>query len=126
MEVKMKLAKMIGVSAAMISGLLATGVQADVDTEAFPLVFLEVNTQSADTFLQYHGKALTKIATGVYEEYRWGGTSCGTRVLNDDQIAMLQRALDNPNVKVAFRYLDGQGISKCVVGFSLVRKGYSE
>ncbi|QSX39316.1 hypothetical protein [Shewanella cyperi] len=122
----MKQAKMIGLSMAFISGLLATSVQADVDTEEFPLVFLEINTSSADTYLQYHGKALTKISSGVYEEYRWGGASCGSRVLNDQQLAALQGALDNPNVKVAFRYQDGQGISKCVVGFSLVRKGYSE
>lgn len=79
----MKLTKVIGLSAAVISGLLATSVQADEDTEAFPLVFLEINTTSADTYLQYHGKALTKISSGVYEEYRWGGTSCGSRVLTE-------------------------------------------
>lgn len=122
----MKLAKVIGLSAAVISGLLATSVQADEDTEEFPLVFLEINTTSADTYLQYHGKALTKISSGVYEEYRWGGTSCGSRVLTEQHLTALQGALDNPNVKVAFRYQDGQGLSKCVVGFSLVRKGYAE
>ncbi|ABM00696.1 hypothetical protein Sama_2492 [Shewanella amazonensis SB2B] len=124
----MKMAKIIGVSAAMIFGLSTTAVLAeDFDTEDFPLVFLEINTTSADKYLQYHGKALTKISSGVYEEYRWGGASCGSRVLNDEQVAVLQRALDNPNVKVAFRYQPGQGeFTKCVVGFSLVRKGYTE
>ena len=122
----MKLATVIGLSASVITGLLATSVQADEETEASPLVFLEINTSSADTFLQYHGKALTKISSGVYEEYRWGGASCGSRVLNDQQLTALQGALDNSNVKVAFRYQDGQGLSKCVVGFSLERKGYVE
>ena len=122
----MKLAKVIGLSAALISGLLATSVKADEDTEAFPLVFLEINTLSADTYLQYHGKALTKISNGVYEEYRWGGTSCGSRVLNEQQLNALQGALDNSNVQVAFRYQPGQGSAKCVVGFSLERKGYVE
>lgn len=122
----MKLAQVISLSAAVITGLLAISVQADEETEASPLVFLEINTTSADTYLQYHGKAHTKIANGVYEEYRWGGASCGSRVLNDQQLTALQGALDNSNVSVAFRYKDGQGLSKCVVGFSLVRKGYVE
>ncbi|WP_372871047.1 hypothetical protein [Shewanella sp.] len=46
--------------------------------------------------------------------------------MDDSQVAALHRALDNPNVKVAFRYQDGQGTSKCVVGYSLERKGYSD
>ncbi|QYJ80051.1 hypothetical protein [Shewanella acanthi] len=123
----MKLVKLAGLSATLLSLLFVNAAKADDEyTEAFPLVFLEVNTKSADTYLQYHGKALTKVGTGVYEEYRWGGTSCGLRVLAAEEVLMLQGALDNPNVKVAMRYQDGQGQSKCIVGFSLVRKGYSE
>jgi hypothetical protein len=105
---------------------LASGVaRADFDTGPAPLIQLEVNTTSADTYLQYHGRAFTRVGDGAYEEYRWGGTSCGSRTLSEEQVAVLQRALDNTNVKVAFRYQDGQGASQCVVGFWVVRKSYA-
>ena len=124
----MKLKKIIGLSAtAVLITSLATGARADEDAQRLPLVFLEINTLIADTYLQYHGKALTMVSSGIYEEFRWGGASCGSRTLSEQQVAALQGALDNPKVKVAFRYQYGQGeATKCVVGFSLARKGYIE
>ena len=123
----MKLTKRVGLpAAAILMALTATAARAEEDAAPLPLVQLEVNTTSADTYLLYFGRAFTKVSTGVFEEYRWGGTSCGSRVLNDAQIAALQGALDNTNVKVAFRYQAGQGSTKCVVGFALQRKGYEE
>lgn len=79
---------------------------------------LEVNTTSADTYLQFHGRVV--IASGKTlnspTEYRWGGTSCGTRVLPDAMLGMLQRALES-GAPVVPRYQIGQGSAKCLVGF---------
>ncbi|MFR9720516.1 hypothetical protein ACL00X_14260 [Aeromonas diversa] len=123
----MKLTKRVALpAAAILMALTATAARAEEDAAPMPLVQLEVNTTSADTYLLYFGRAFTKMSKGVLEEYRWGGTSCGSRVLSDAEVALLQGALDNANVRVAFRYQEGQGATKCVVGFALVRKGFVE
>ena len=82
---------------------------------------LETNTQSADMYLAYHGRMFvlsgSKGATTT-AEYRWGGTSCGTRTLSEGQVAMLQRALES-GTPVTPRWQDGQGDVKCIVGFTI-------
>jgi hypothetical protein len=84
------------------------------------IVELEVNTTSADTYLQYHGRLV--VAGGknltTKTEYKWGGTACGTRVLSDAMVALLQRALETATPIVP-RYQIGQGSSQCLVGFKL-------
>jgi hypothetical protein len=83
---------------------------------------LQVNDDSADTYLQFHGRAWVKNAEGTLDEYRWGGTSCGTRILDGDQVAALHRALDAKNMQVQLLYQSGQGDAKCIVAFTLVPK----
>jgi hypothetical protein len=82
---------------------------------------LETNTPSADAYLQYHGRMFvvtgSKGATST-AEYRWGGTSCGTRTLTEGQVAMLQRALES-GTPITPRIQDGQGDVKCIVGFTI-------
>jgi len=86
------------------------------------LTTLEVNTPSADTYLQYFGRAVVLTSSGKNNtssvEYRWGGTSCGSRVLSDAEVAMLQRALES-GTPIAPRYQAGQGSTLCLVGFTL-------
>jgi hypothetical protein len=65
---------------------------------------------------------LVKNSGGTLDEYRWGGSSCGTKVLTEEQVAALQRAQNNKKMTIEFRTQDGQGGSKCVVGFKLVEK----
>lgn len=99
---------------------LAISSLAFADTQGIggTVIELEVNTTSADTYLQYHGRAV--IVSGksntTNTEYRWGGTSCGTRTLSDSMVAMLQRALES-GAPIVPRYQDGQGMAKCLVGF---------
>lgn len=113
--------KAIGKLAILSSLLISSLALADSDGAGGTLVGLEINTTSADTYLQYHGRAFIQTVTGKSNttiEYRWGGTSCGTRTLSDSQIVVLQRALESASPIVP-RYQLGQGDSKCLVGFRL-------
>jgi hypothetical protein len=111
-------------SLAIISTLvLGTGAAVADDTGLVgSLVALDVNTISADIYLQYHGRLLVKNSNGSLDEYRWGGTSCGTRLLPEADVAVLQRALNNKKMRIEPRSQLGQGDAKCLVGFTLVEK----
>jgi hypothetical protein len=78
---------------------------------------LQVNTKSSDAYLQMHGRLIlgTKHTS---TEYRWGGTSCGSRVLDPDQVALLNQALIN-GLQITPLHRDGQGSVKCLVGFTM-------
>jgi hypothetical protein len=82
---------------------------------------LEVNTPAGDTYLQYHGR-MTLVSGGknatTAAEYRWGGTSCGSRTLTENQVAMLQRALES-GTPIMPRFQNGQGSTKCLVGIAI-------
>ena len=100
---------------------LGTGARADDTGTRGTIAGLDLNTTSADLFLQYHGRLFVDTGSGV-DEYRWGGTSCGTRLITDAQFAALQGAQNNKKMTIEPRSQDGQGITKCLVGFSLVEK----
>lgn len=98
--------------------LPATAFAADKSGRVGNVRTVEVNTRSADTYVQYHGR----ITVGK-DEYRWGGSSCGTRVINDDQVALLLEALRaSQKLRVRPRYQDGQGSTRCLVGFTVERQ----
>jgi hypothetical protein len=103
---------------ALFLALPAAAFAADEGVGATGLISqLEVNTLSADQYLQYHGRVVIKANTGS-SEYRWGGTSCGSYTLTDNQVALLQGALDG-GLKVLPRYRMGQGDLMCLVGFRM-------
>lgn len=78
---------------------------------------LEINHTTTDNYLQHHGRIV--VTSGkVSAEYRWGGTACGSRTLNDHLVTMLQRALES-GTPIVPRYQPGQGQSLCLVGFTL-------
>jgi hypothetical protein len=82
---------------------------------------LEVNTAAGDTYLQYHGRIMVLTGnknTTSTAEYRWGGTSCGSRTLTENQVAMLQRALES-GTPIMPRFQNGQGSTKCLVGIAI-------
>jgi len=87
-----------------------------------PLAGLEVFTTSADNYLLNNGRALVKNTLGALDEYRWGGTACGTRVLSEAEVATLQAALNTKNMFIRPSYQLGQGNSRCLVGVLLVPK----
>lgn len=110
------------IKTAMVSSLLVSSLAlADSNGAGGTVTGLDVNTQSADTYLQYHGRAFIRTVVGKNAstaEYRWGGTSCGTRTLDGAQVALLQRALETASPIVP-RYQPGQGDINCLVGFQI-------
>ena len=67
----------------------APSYAADEIGAAGTVAALQVYTPLADTDLQHHGKVTVKNTAGVLEVYRWGGVTCGTRVLTEAQVESL-------------------------------------
>jgi hypothetical protein len=111
---------------AILSSLAVSSVAFAGDAVGTPgtVAELEVNTTSADIYLQYFGRVVISSSTSknssTSTEYRWGGTSCGSRVLPDSMVAMLQHALES-GTPILPRYQDGQGSTKCIVGFKIAQ-----
>lgn len=84
------------------------------------IVSLSHNHSTSDKFLQYHGRMIVADSVGGYEEYRWGGVSCGSRVLTDAHLAELVAAMNNPRILIDPLWQPGQGNSQCVVGFTFL------
>jgi hypothetical protein len=82
---------------------------------------VDVIAPSADTFLQYHGRVFVATATGL-DEYRWGGTSCGSRTMSEEMIDLLYKANESAVIRITPVFQDGQGSVKCLVGFTTRNK----
>jgi hypothetical protein len=81
---------------------------------------IEVNAPSSDAYLQFHGRLF--VSSGkTTNEYRWGGTSCGSRTMSPEMVELLVDAVRAEDVRIVPRFQDGQGSTKCLVGFSLKR-----
>jgi hypothetical protein len=83
---------------------------------------VEVNTPSADTYLMYHGLVVVLTGKTTKTEYRWGGTSCGTRTMSADMVETLVEASRNTDLVVTPLFQLGQGDCKCLVGFTVNKK----
>jgi len=100
---------------------LASPVEATESVGALgPIVVVARNSTSADLYLQFHGRMVVGDSIGGYAEYRWGGTSCGTRTLTEFQVGELLAAMNNPRMLIQPIWQDGQGSTQCLVGYSFV------
>lgn len=102
--------------------LTATSAAFAQDAEGKPGVatMVQVNTQHATTYIQYRGRVQLTSGNGsqaTVQEYRWGGTSCGSKLLTDAQLALLQQAHIH-GLTVAPLWKPGQGTTRCLVGFA--------
>lgn len=95
---------------------------ADETGSAGSVQIVEINTPSADTYLQYHGRVIVKTGKANTAEYRWGGTSCGSRTVDADLVQVLIQASRNADVVVTPRFQAGQGDVKCLVGLTVTEK----
>ena len=107
--------KTLALVAALVT-IPSTALAADQIGPTGRITDLQVNQQSSDTYLQYHGRAFIGKGNNV-TEYRWGGTSCGSRTLTEHAVLLLQTALAS-GLEVEPRYENGQGQTICLVGFT--------
>jgi hypothetical protein len=89
-------------------------------TEGQPLR-VEINAPSADAYLQYHGRLFVVSGTTT-TEYRWGGTSCGSRTMTPEMVQLLLDSVRQSGAVLTPTFQAGQGTSKCLVGFSIAVK----
>ena len=94
----------------------ATALAADYIGASGLISSIENNDPSADLYVQFHGRVI--IGDGFRTtEYRWGGTSCGSKNLDEGRIDLLNHALFH-GVQVTPKYKSGAGSTKCLVGFT--------
>lgn len=78
---------------------------------------IDVNAPSADVYLLYHGRLFVLTGTAS-AEFRWGGTSCGSRTMTPEMVALLTDSVRQGS-RITPTYQDGQGGTKCLVGFTV-------
>jgi hypothetical protein len=92
---------------------------ADESGSAGSVDSVEINSPSADTYLQYHGRVFLRSGKSNKKEYRWGGTACGSRIMPTDMVEVLIQASRNDDILITPRFQTGQGDVKCLVGFGI-------
>lgn len=85
---------------------------------------IEVNSPSSDSYVQFHGRLFVTSGKST-TEYRWGGTSCGSRTMSPEMVQLLVGAVKAEDVRIVPTFQDGQGSTKCLVGFALKDTGSS-
>lgn len=109
-------------SLVLLASLVTTTVALAADNygDSGAITEMHTNYTSADTYLQYHGRIVITSGNEVVgystQEYRWGGTSCGSKTLSDAVVDRLQRA-QLAAMTVTPLWKDGQGSTRCLVGF---------
>jgi hypothetical protein len=106
------------VLALALSSLLPISANAvpDFAGDAGQVAELEILQSSADRYLQFHGRVVIRLGDRQ-TEYKWGGTHCSNRTLTEATVAALQRA-HLAGATVQPRYVAGQGLNRCVAGFT--------
>lgn len=106
------------VSTLALCSVLVPSIASATDADGLPGIAwdLQVLTTSADTYLQYHGRLILLVGAAS-EEYRWGGTSCGSLTMSEDNVRLLKEAV-REGLTISPRYQPGQGDLKCLVGFA--------
>lgn len=111
----------LSIAIATMLAIPATALADELGTKG-TVASLEVNMPSSDAYLQHHGRIV--VVSGHNKpkassaEYRWGGTACGSRTLSEAQVTMLQRAVES-GTPITPRFQDGQGSTRCLVGFTI-------
>jgi hypothetical protein len=83
---------------------------------------LQVNAPSSDAHLQYHGRVFVQAGKNT-TEYRWGGTSCGSRTLTPELVSLLADTVRQGDSTIVPIFQNGQGSTKCLVGFTIKEPG---
>ena len=105
--------------AALLFGFAAffTGpALADTEGPSGEIASVTLLTPSADNYVQYHGRMFVLEADDTLTEYRWGGTSCGSKVLSESQVARLMDLSTAPYMRITPVWENGAGSTICLVG----------
>ncbi|NVB40397.1 hypothetical protein G6O69_21335 [Pseudenhygromyxa sp. WMMC2535] len=109
----------------VVSLLSPLPAAADSQGETGTIDSVEVYSPSSDDYAKYHGRLFVTGARGQ-AEYRWGGTTCGSKTITDAMATQLVVALDAENTQIVPRFKSGQGGKRCLVGFQLEREDSSK
>lgn len=110
---------------ALAAALMCQAAWADETGPAGTVLSVEIRTGSADFYLQAHGILMVKQSIDdMVVEYRWGGTSCGSKVLTESQLAYLMDLSAAPYMLIEPIYQNGQGAAICLVGFKAFNTKY--
>lgn len=107
---------------ATILAVPATAAAADSIGQKGKVEAVEVFAPASDTHNKYHGRIFVNSGNSK-QEYRWGGTSCGNKVIDDTMLDLLYRAMRNNSMRIVPAYKSGQGSTRCLVGFKLEQAG---
>lgn len=120
----MKLTK-INVLLVLTSTFLGGAATADEIGPAGAVQSIDVRTTLSDLFLQAHGEVVILQSSDKQSvAYRWGGASCGSKVVPADQVAYLMDLAAEPYMLIEPKYQSGQGDTKCLVGFKAFNTKY--
>ena len=106
-------------------GLGGGVAQGDETGPAGTVLSVEIRTTSSDFFVQAHGMLVVQQSIDdMSVEYRWGGTSCGSKILTESQLSYLMDLAAAPYMMIEPIYKDGQGQTICLVGFKAFNTKY--
>ena len=107
--------------AATLGVTLAPGLGwADTVQPIAPLVAIQLLEPVSDDFSSFHGFIMVGDSVGGYARYKFGGNHCPGIDVSGENIAALQRGMNNPRILIGARTKLGVGGNQCLVGFTLV------
>jgi hypothetical protein len=111
----------LGIAAVSVILLATPSVSLAVDNVGAQgrVLAIRVNMTSSDDYGVEHGSVVIGDQISGVQTYKWGGSRCPAAEVTEDQIAMLQRALDNPRILVEPAWRPGQGGFQCLVRLTL-------
>ena len=114
------LGRRLGIMACALVGLWAGGLRADTVQPVGPIAAIRYHSTASDDYTTFQASVQVGDSVGGYVTYRIGGSSCPNANFDIDEIALLQRAMNNPRILIEPRTKVGQGGNLCLVAFTLV------
>jgi opacity protein-like surface antigen len=107
-------------AAALAAAIAPSAGSADTVQPIAPIVALRLVEPNSDEYSSFHGFILVGDDVGGYLQYKWGGNHCPGLDLSSENVAALQRGMNNPRILIAPRTKTGAGGNQCLVAFTLV------
>jgi hypothetical protein len=93
---------------------------ADADGVAGAVTAVTLNESSADDYAVERGSIIVNEGS-VNRKYQWGGMACSGRLVSEANIALLVRALENPErLQIVPSFKTSTNLTRCLVGFKVL------